>query len=157
MPQVRTLGYADTLRVRAKGPFDFRRTFWKPSRFVTGLEVHTLTDSWRTFRVGRSSYGVHAWGEEAVDVAVDVYTDDEWNRATRGAITRRLTHSYGLDDDPSDFIARAREVPALRGPLEALMNPQGGGLDGYRLQLWPREVDKVPVLRKAWPAEGVRL
>lgn len=120
MPQVRTLGYAGTLRMRARSPFDFRRTFWKPSRFVTGLEVHTVTDSWRTFRVGRSSYGVHARGEGPDHVVADVYTDDEWNRAARGAITRRLAHCYGLDEDPGGFLARAREVPALRGPLEAL-------------------------------------
>jgi hypothetical protein len=30
-------------------------------------------------------------------------------------------------------------------------NPQGGGLDTYRVQLWPRESDSEPVLVKAWP------
>jgi hypothetical protein len=29
-------------------------------------------------------------------------------------------------------------------------NPQGGGLDGYRLQLWPRTTDADPTLVKLW-------
>jgi hypothetical protein len=49
------------------------------------------------------------------------------------------------------------EVPA--GPYRArvagrgwdLTNPQGGGLDDYRVQLWSRAGDTKPELRKLWP------
>jgi hypothetical protein len=30
-------------------------------------------------------------------------------------------------------------------------NPQGGGLDDYRVQLWPRESHAEPALVKTWP------
>jgi hypothetical protein len=32
-----------------------------------------------------------------------------------------------------------------------LTSPQGGGLDDYRVQLWPRVGDSEPTLQKLWP------
>jgi hypothetical protein len=49
------------------------------------------------------------------------------------------------------------EVPAgtyrarLAGRGYDHTNPQGGGLDDYRVQLWPRASDSEPVLVKSWP------
>lgn len=58
----------------------------------------------------------------------------------------------GEPDDAVSYEAppgRYRSRIAARGYDDSL--PQGGGLDSYRLQLWPRDTDNPPELRKAWP------
>lgn len=120
MPNPRALAHVDTLRLAVKQPFNFRYTLWKPSHFATGLEQHTQATSWRTFRMGELLTGVAMAMEDADTLRAEVYAEGAWHEADRDRLTTRLTHSYGLDEDISAFVAQAEQVPAMRQPLAAL-------------------------------------
>lgn len=120
MPDPRTMAHVDTLRLAVKQPFNFRYTLWKPSHFATGLEQHSADTSWRTFRVGELLTGVVMAMEDAETLRAEVYADGAWQEADRDRLTARLTHSYGLDEDISAFVAQAEQVPSMREPLAAL-------------------------------------
>jgi len=117
----RHLDHADTLElpVTGDGPFDFLHTVWKPSHYATGLEAHTATRSWRTFRVGDLVTGVRLHAEDRLVIA-EVYTDGDYKPSHRGYLARRLTASYGLDEDLSQFTELAAAVPQMREPLQVL-------------------------------------
>lgn len=118
----RHLPHTDTiaLPVTGKGPFNFRHTLWKPSHFGTGLEAHTAAHSWRTFRLDDLVVGVRMRAEDNQLVTADVFTDGTYEPEYRERLTRRLTASYGLDEDVDEFTELASKVPAMQGPLEAL-------------------------------------
>lgn len=120
MPNPRALAHVDTVRLPVTKPFNFRYTLWKPSHFATGLEQHNATTSWRTFRVGELLTGVVMAMEDADTLRAQVYADGPWHAADRDRLTAHLTHSYGLDEDISSFVAQAEQVPAMRQPLAAL-------------------------------------
>lgn len=109
------------LKVTGNGPFNFRHTLWKPSHYATGLEAHTSTRSWRTFRIDNLFIGV-ALSTENDDrtVSAEVFTDGDYKPEHRDRLTQRLTTSYGLDEDLAPFIELATDVPAMRDPLHAL-------------------------------------
>ena len=119
MPEPRTLTHVDTLRLPVKQPFNFRYTLWKPSHFVAGLEQHSRDTSWRTFRVGELVCGVVLTMDGNDAIRAEVYSDGPWQSADRDRLAARLTHSYGLDEEISAFVALAEQVPAMREPLEA--------------------------------------
>jgi 3-methyladenine DNA glycosylase/8-oxoguanine DNA glycosylase len=110
------LAQSATLRISVKMPFDFRHTFWKPSHFVTGLEVHSPTTSWRTFRIGPRYCGVRC---EFVNrqVEVSIYADRSLNPAELEQLRARIAHSYGLVEDQSEFLSVAAKHPAMHAPL----------------------------------------
>ncbi|MFF9436520.1 DNA-3-methyladenine glycosylase family protein [Streptomyces sp. NPDC014735] len=118
---LRHLDHADTIElpVTGDGPFDFQHTVWKPSHYATGLEAHTASTSWRTFRVGALVTGVRMHAQDRLVIA-DIYTDGDYKPGHRDQLVRRLTTSYGLDEDLSQFTALAAAVPSMREPLEAL-------------------------------------
>ncbi|MFE4332933.1 DNA-3-methyladenine glycosylase family protein [Streptomyces sp. NPDC056831] len=118
----RHLDHADTLElpVTGDGPFDFLHTFWKPSHYATGLEAHTATRSWRTFRAGDLVTGVRMHAEEERLVIAEIYTDGDYKPGHRDHLVRRLTASYGLDEDLNQFTELATAVPSMREPLAAL-------------------------------------
>ncbi|MGW1260321.1 hypothetical protein ACWD5Q_35505, partial [Streptomyces sp. NPDC002513] len=89
--------HADTLEllVAADGPFGFLHTAWKPSHYATGLEAHTATRSWRTFRAGGLVTGVGMHAEDRLVIA-GIYTDGDCKPNHREHLVRRLTASYGL-------------------------------------------------------------
>jgi 3-methyladenine DNA glycosylase/8-oxoguanine DNA glycosylase len=120
VPDVRELILVDTLKLAVSQPFNFRYTLWKPSRFATGLEAHSLTDSWRTFRLDGLTCGVHARMSGPATLTADVYADAAWQPAHRAALIRRLRWSYGLDEDLTDFLACCAPVPAMAEPLAVL-------------------------------------
>lgn len=120
MPDPRPLAHVDTLRLAVKQPFNFRYTLWKPSHFATGLERHSAATSWRTFRVGELLTGVVMTMEDARILRAEVYADAAWHEVDRKRLTARLSHSYGLDEDITDFIALAGQVPPMQEPLTAL-------------------------------------
>jgi 3-methyladenine DNA glycosylase/8-oxoguanine DNA glycosylase len=120
MPETRILTGVDTLRLPVKQPFNFRYTLWKPSHFATGLEQHSQERSWRTFRVGELVCGVVATMDGGDAVWAEVYSDGPWREADRDRLSARLTHSYGLVEDISAFVALAERVPPIREPLTAL-------------------------------------
>ncbi|WP_432141125.1 DNA-3-methyladenine glycosylase family protein [Streptomyces sp. bgisy084] len=119
----RRLTHTDTLQlpITGNGPFSFRHTVWKPSHYATGLEAHTGTRSWRTFRINDLLIGValSAEGDERTVIA-EVFTDGVYTPEHRDRLARRLTTSYGLDEDLTPFTALAADVPAMDEPLRAL-------------------------------------
>lgn len=120
MPDIRALVHVDTLRLPVKRPFNFRYTLWKPSHFATGLEQHNQDTSWRTFRIGELLCGVVMTMDNADTLRAEVYSDGSWHETARDRLASRLTHSYGLDEDISAFVALAQRVEAMREPLAAL-------------------------------------
>ncbi|WP_406220850.1 DNA-3-methyladenine glycosylase family protein [Streptomyces decoyicus] len=118
----RHLNHTDTLPlpVTGKGPFSFRHTLWKPSHFGTGLEVHTATHSWRTFRLDDLVVGVRMSAENDRLVIADVFTNGHYEPEHRERLARRLTTSYGLDEDLDEFTELASKVPAMQEPLDTL-------------------------------------
>ncbi|MGW0770822.1 hypothetical protein [Streptomyces sp. NPDC002676] len=117
----RHLDHADTLElpVTGDGPFNFLHTVWKPSHYATGLEAHTAARSWRTFRVGGLVTGVCMHAEDRLVIA-EVYTDGDYKPNHREHLVRRLTASYGLDEDVSRFTELAAAVPEMSHPLKSL-------------------------------------
>ncbi|MGK9464851.1 DNA-3-methyladenine glycosylase family protein (plasmid) [Streptomyces sp. G6] len=117
----RTLDHTDTLElpVTGDGPFNALHTFWKPSHYATGLEAHTESCSWRTFRVGDLVVGVRLHAEDRTVIA-DIYTAGDFKPADREELTRRLISSYGLDEDHAAFAELASHVPAMREALAVL-------------------------------------
>ncbi|GLW74707.1 hypothetical protein Kpho02_70040 [Kitasatospora phosalacinea] len=116
----RHLDLVDTIELPVTGPFNRLHTLWKPSHFATGLEAHTTTDSWRTFRVKELLCGVHLRQEAPEVLVAAVHTDGEWKPDHRQALARRLATGYGLQEDPSEFTDLASRAPAMREPLAAL-------------------------------------
>ncbi|MGA5266249.1 DNA-3-methyladenine glycosylase family protein [Streptomyces lydicamycinicus] len=119
----RHLTHTDTLQlpITGNGPFNFRHTLWKPSHFGTGLEAHTETRSWRTFRIDSLIIGVALTnGHDDRTISVEVFTDGDYAPEHRDRLARRLTTSYGLDEDLAPFTELAADVPAMRDPLHAL-------------------------------------
>ncbi|SEM81394.1 endonuclease III domain-containing protein [Streptacidiphilus jiangxiensis] len=116
----RHLDLVDTIELPVPGPFDRLHTLWKPSHFATGLEVHTATTSWRTFRVEDLMCGVRLHQEDPGVLVAAVHTDGDWKPDHRTALARRLATGYGLQEDPSAFTDLAARVPAMREPLAAL-------------------------------------
>jgi len=119
MSDARALSHVDTLHLPVKPPFNFRYTLWKPSHFATGLEQHSQDTSWRTFRVGELLCGVVLSINGNV-VRAEVYADGTWRDTDRDRLTARLIHSYGLNEDISAFVAKAKQVPPMREPLAEL-------------------------------------
>lgn len=120
MASSRPLTQVDTLQLPVKRPFNFRYTFWKPSHFATGLEQHSSDKSWRTFRVGELLCGVVFKMDNDEIVRAEIYADKTWQEADRERLKMRLVHSYGLDEDISAFVAQAKQVPCMKGPLTAV-------------------------------------
>jgi 3-methyladenine DNA glycosylase/8-oxoguanine DNA glycosylase len=118
--ETRELSWIHGLRLDAVQPFNFRYTFWKPSHFPTGLEAHSLAESWRTFRVDGLICGVHARLAGDGAVMADVYGDGALPPAQEERLRRRLRWSYGLDEDLSAFREQCLGVPAMRAPLARL-------------------------------------
>lgn len=120
MPDTTLLHHVDTLRLPVTQPFNFRYTLWKPSHFATGLEQHSLDTSWRTFRVGEHLCGVVMTMDNDDILRAEVFADGNWEGADHDRLAARLTHSYGLSEDISGFVAQAAQVPQMSGPLMTL-------------------------------------
>ncbi|MGW1528420.1 hypothetical protein [Streptomyces sp. NPDC002159] len=117
----RLLDHTDTLElpVTGDGPFNALHTFWKPSHYATGLEAHTESCSWRTFRVGDLVVGVRLHAEDRTVIA-DIYSDGDFKPADREELTHRLISSYGFAEDQAAFAELASRVTAMREALAAL-------------------------------------
>lgn len=117
-----TLSHVHTMRVDVTPPFNYLYTMWKPSHFFTGLEVHSGTCSWRTFRLSKETFTgarMHLSGSTLIiDVFANGYLTEEQLTYLRGHITR----SYGLTEtyDVPAQISEANEhvkgfFPRLHG------------------------------------------
>ena len=118
MVQPTTLDVVDSMEFHPLEPFDFRHTLWKPSHFSTGLEQHSPTKSWRTFRIDDQLCGLAMEMTLGGALHVDVYSDGGWTSERREILARRVVHSYGLDEDLSEFVHLASANEAMRHSLE---------------------------------------
>jgi 3-methyladenine DNA glycosylase/8-oxoguanine DNA glycosylase len=100
-------------------PFGFRHTFWKPSHFATGLELHTADVSWRTFRLGEACVGVRFEMKKA-KLKAAIFADQPLDAARLKALELRIQHAYGLRDDLTQFLAIASTCEAMQEPLAAM-------------------------------------
>lgn len=114
------LTLVDSIEVKPTAPFNFRHTLWKPSHFHTGLEQHSATKSWRTFRIDEKVAGVSASMTTDGAIKFEVYSNSEWSPEQSQQLRKHVTHAYGLNEDLAPFTAIASKVPAMEGPLERL-------------------------------------
>jgi hypothetical protein len=77
--------------------------------------------------------------DHIVDVDLDLPTGKLTFEASGGG------QPISCDVPPGSYRAR------LAGRGWDMTSPQGGGLDDYRVQLWPRQSAAEPTLVKAWP------
>lgn len=109
----------DNLLFETRQPFNFRYTFWKPSHFDTGLEMHSPPVSWRSFRFGSTLCGVRFEMKEK-KLAARVFAAGDWNTEIRSRLIRRINLAYGLSEDISTFLSLAASVTEMRSPLRIL-------------------------------------
>lgn len=107
------------LRLQVKDPFNFKYTFWKPSHFPTGLEMHMPEASWRTFRMGETLCGIRAEFVRGF-VEVEVFADSTWSQWLLEPLSRRIVFSYGLSEDIRAFDNLAQCDSCLQPAAEAL-------------------------------------
>lgn len=119
MTQPLHLDHVETLRLDVREPFHFRCTIWKPSHFPTGLEAHTQTVSWRTFRFGETICGVRLEMKSS-QLEAAVSATPSWTSAVKDRLVRRLEAAYGLREDIGSFLTQAARVPALAEPVGVL-------------------------------------
>lgn len=120
MTPVTPLTYVDALTFEVTQPFNFRHTLWKPSHFATDLEVHTVDESWRSFRIGDLRCGVHAHMGSPTQLVAEVYADGDWTQHDRDHLAAQIRNAYGLTEDLAPFVALCADVPAMRQPLAVL-------------------------------------
>lgn len=109
----------DNLLLETRQPFNFRYTFWKPSHFHTGLEMHSPTVSWRSFRFSMTLCGVRFEMKEK-KLAARIFAAGDWNTEIRSRLIRRIKLAYGLAEEISTFLALAATVKEMRPPLHVL-------------------------------------
>jgi len=84
----RRLTHTLQLPVTGSGPFSFRHTLWKPSHYATGLEAHTGTRSWRTFRLDDLLLGVTLSAGDDRSLTAEVFTDGDYTSEHRDRLRR---------------------------------------------------------------------
>ncbi len=104
--RIHTLREVARHELRALLQFNFRYTFWKPSHFRTGLEVHRVGTSWRSFMCGETAIGVR-FDFDGSKVLVRVFSDRDLTFDEDASLRSRIVYSYGLDEDISNFLSLA--------------------------------------------------
>lgn len=89
--------------LKARAPFNFRLSIWKPSHFRTDLETHTLDVSWRTFRLPDAIVGVRLEAHDLTGMSATIYSDRCLGPGETDGLIERLRFAYGLDDDLGSF------------------------------------------------------
>ncbi len=117
-----SLKYIQTLKIKIKRPFNFLYTFWKPSHFFTGLEVHSGTCSWRTFRLSKNTYTATKMYEDNDFLVVEIFANKELSSDIISHLEEHIVYSYGLNENyeiPERLIVLNKYVnelfPKLRG------------------------------------------
>ena len=85
-------------KIKKIKPFNYLFTFWKPSHFYTGLELHSRTCTWRTFRFSKDLLVGAKIIDEINDINIIVYTNIHVNEETQNAVIDRIIYSYGLKE-----------------------------------------------------------
>lgn len=101
-------------------PFDFRHTFWKPSHFRTGLEVHSRSTSWRSLVCDDGVPLGLRFDWDGAKVVVQVFADRRLSAARATLVKERIIRSYGLQEDISEFLALAADRHATADAVSAL-------------------------------------
>jgi 3-methyladenine DNA glycosylase/8-oxoguanine DNA glycosylase len=115
-----TLRPVDELSLPVQSPFHFRLTLWKPSHFRTGLEQHSPTVTWRTFRLQDRLCAVRMTmlGE---NLEVRVFAAGRWDQKLRERLQNRLDVAYGLSENITDFLRQAKAVPATSQVVKSML------------------------------------
>lgn len=86
------------VKIEPSKPFNYLYTFWKPSHFYTGLEKHTKTCTWRSFRISKDLL-VGAKIEDKQDhLNLTVYSNITISDENKEKIINRVIRSYGLHE-----------------------------------------------------------
>lgn len=108
----------DSFELKPSSPFDFRHTLWKPSHFSTGLEQHSPAKSWRTFRIADQLCGLVMTMTAVGTLRLYVHGQPTWTAEHSARLARRVTHSYGLDEDLTEFVKLASKSDAMDHALQ---------------------------------------
>jgi 3-methyladenine DNA glycosylase/8-oxoguanine DNA glycosylase len=79
--------------------FNFRYSLWKPSHFYTGLEMHTLTHSYRTFRLDVNTYTVIEAYKNNNKINIKIYANKDLYPNETEEIYKRVAYSYGIFEE----------------------------------------------------------
>lgn len=85
-----------SVKIKPIKPFNYLYTFWKPSHFYTGLEEHTKTCTWRTFRISKELLVGARIKDENDFVELTVFSNIELSDEDKKNIIQRVIFSYGL-------------------------------------------------------------
>ncbi len=92
------LTYQETYIISVLEPFCFRYSLWKPSHFYTGLEVHSETESWRSFRLKNDLFVIAKMFMIDNMFYAEIFSNQKMNEADHNKLRKRLIHSYGLQE-----------------------------------------------------------
>lgn len=93
-----TLKRVRTLSVELAQPFNYLYTLWKPSHFYTGLEVHSGSCSWRTFRLSKEIYTAAKMFVSGNILVAEVFANDELDEERLMQLRGQIIRSYGLNE-----------------------------------------------------------
>lgn len=87
-----------SIKIKPIKPFNYLYTFWKPSHFYTGLEEHTKTCTWRTFRISRKLLVGAKIIKNNNDIDLIVFSNTDLSEHDLKKIIQRIVFSYGLNE-----------------------------------------------------------
>jgi 3-methyladenine DNA glycosylase/8-oxoguanine DNA glycosylase len=85
-------------KFKIQQPFNRLYTLWKPSHFFTGLEVHSKTHSWRTFRLNKSLFTAAKMYMKGSILSTEIYANKELSEKNMAQLRTQITRAYGLDE-----------------------------------------------------------
>lgn len=108
-----SLQHVKTLSLRVVKPFNCLYTFWKPSHFFTGLEVHSPNCSWRSFRVDSETFTAAKMIFQDDEIKIEIYANKKLTLEQVADLQKHIISSYGLDEGyelPQQIIDANRHV-----------------------------------------------
>ena len=93
-----TLQPMQAFSVNVEKPFNCLYTLWKPSHFFTGLEAHSASCSWRTFRVAPETYTAAKIFLQGEALKVDVFANHQLSSEQLSNLQEHIIRSYGLNE-----------------------------------------------------------
>lgn len=111
-----------TMKMRSKisivmpSDLNYLYTFWKPSHFYTGLEVHSGKCSWRTFREGTDLHVGVKMFPKGNNLSVEIFSNKILTNEQIAQIKKRIVRSYGLSEKiriPSSVISKNKFIKKI--------------------------------------------
>jgi len=111
-----------TLKLETEKPFNFRFTVWKPSHFVSPLEIFDKNRDvcYRTFIINGKPIGIKLSKSGWTGIKAEVYSKKTLTKEQKAALTEKLRWSYGLDEELNQFDKLARKDKLLKPTLKLL-------------------------------------